>query len=239
MHISNLIKDKVFKNINKKEINAIVLYGSRSRGDYYEDSDYDLNVYLNNNSSKESREVLNIPEKEIWISIINKRQFKELKSKGHPFLYCAFRDGKSIYQKNKWFDKLKPEILKLKPSKKIIFYYLSSALEISEYLTEKIKKRFYSSLVYEDSKVVANKLGFAMLMKKNIYPTSPHTLKRELIKSNNKNKKIANTIEYLQKVYYNNKKPKIKKYRKELNRIHSFMKKYVSTNFKNNLRHLS
>ncbi|MBS3081758.1 hypothetical protein J4416_02350 [Candidatus Pacearchaeota archaeon] len=30
----SLIKKEVFKNINKNKINAIVIYGSRSRGDY-------------------------------------------------------------------------------------------------------------------------------------------------------------------------------------------------------------
>ena len=110
---------------------------------------------------------------------------------------------------------------------------------MSEYLTEKINKKFHSSLIYEDAKVVANKLGFAMLMKNNIYPISPHTLKKELIQNNNKNKEIAQTIEYLQKTYYYNKEPKKEKYNKELIKIYQFTKRYASTNFPHVLRLLS
>ena len=93
----SLIKSKVFKSIDKNKINAIIIYGSRSRGDYNENSDYDIDVYLNHTNKKENNRSLNIPEKEIWINIIDKKQFEELKFKGHPFLYCAFRDGKPLY----------------------------------------------------------------------------------------------------------------------------------------------
>lgn len=231
----SLIKNEVFKNIDKNKINAIVLYGSRSRGDYSNNSDYDINVYLNNNNKAYDKS-LSIPEKDIWINIINKKQFQELKSKGHSFLYCAFRDGKTIYQNKDWFDKTKPEVLKIKPTKKIIELYLSSALEMLDYL---IKGKLRHSLDYEEGKVIANKIGFAILMKDNIYPISPHTVKKELINQDNKNKEIAKTIEYLQKIYYNNKEPKKEKYIQELIKIYQFTKQYASKNFPNILRHLS
>ena len=50
----SLIKSKVFKSIDKNKINAIIIYGSRSRGDYNENSDYDINVYLNHTNKKEN-----------------------------------------------------------------------------------------------------------------------------------------------------------------------------------------
>ena len=232
MEILNQIKSHILSSYKKKEINAIVLHGSRARGDSQKDSDYDVNVYLQNNKAEKS---LNMPEKDIYIDCVNADQFAELKKKAHPFLYCCFRDGISLYQKNLWFNKTKEKILKLNPKKEIIYHYLLSSFA----LLKRINKRKEIYLDYEDGKIAANQLGFALLMNNRIYPKTPHSLKKEIIRLNKKYKKIAEAISYVQNKYYYNKKSKIKEYKTKIKILYSFTKNYIKRSFPEKLKDIS
>ena len=180
--IKAIILKNIFSRINKRYINAIILFGSRARGDSDKNSDYDVNVFVKRKARKNKEKIL-VSGPEIFIEIIDKEKFHFYFEKAHPHLYCSFRDGVPLYQKNNWFDKMKPIILRLRPSKDMIMHYLKSSFD--NFLIIKIHKDLlYSNL--EDGKVAANQLGFAILMHHQIYPISPHTLKQELKKLNKK-----------------------------------------------------
>ncbi|MCX6748420.1 MAG: nucleotidyltransferase domain-containing protein [Candidatus Pacearchaeota archaeon] len=127
--IKNLILKTIFKVYKRTQINAIVLIGSRARGDYNKNSDYDIEVYLRRVKLKFDSKTPSLYEKNVFINYTDSRNFKELVRKGHSFLYCSFRDGIPLYQQKCWFDKNKKRVLKLKPKKETIAFYLESCLE--------------------------------------------------------------------------------------------------------------
>jgi len=226
------IIEQVFKNCKKRNIRAIVLFGSRARGDHRKNSDYDINVFLKRNIKKHKIPSYNFDE-EIFINYVSPKEFRYQRESMHSFLYCTFRDGIPIYQEKRWFDKNKSSVLKLKPSKKTAINYIKRSAE--GFFNIK-RFNFSNTLLYEDAKVCSNQLGFGILMNNQIYPISPHTLKRELINLNKKYKSLAQKIEYLQEIYYNNRHPKIKNFKSSVKKLEKvsigYLKKYSLKNYK-------
>jgi len=105
-------------------------------------------------------------------------------------------------------------------------HYITRSLEG---LLQNRKRMRY--LYYEDYKVAANQLGFAVLMNNCIYPTSPHTLKKELIKLNKKYTNIATIIFYVQETYYKSEKRKEKLYSKKIHSLRIGAKNYMKKHF--------
>ncbi len=219
------IKRNIFSRFNPKNVNAIVLFGSRARGEHNKNSDYDVNVFLNKNYKNLFKKRYNDFYNNVYVDFITPHHFTDLKEKAHSFLYCTFRDGIPLYQKNKWFEKTKQRLTNLKPSKETAREYISSSIEILTHL-KKIG-RLCSSLHCEDGKIVANKIGFGILMDNGIYPVSPHTLTKQLISLNKRYEKIARIIKYLQDKYY--KKPILKQkiYIKKINILRNFSINYL------------
>ena len=224
----NVIQKQIFSVYRKNQVRAVVLMGSRARGDFNKNSDYDIEVYLKKKKLRFNSKQPSLPERNIFINYTDSRNFNELKRKGHSFLYCSFRDGIPLHQDNNWFDRNKREILKLKPSKEIISFYLEASIER---IMSLLKKQGPFYLDYEEGKSAANQLGFAILMDNNVYPISPHTLKKELIILNKKYKKIAESINYIQDIWYKDKRPNKRKCLKNLNILKNFAMNYVRINF--------
>lgn len=225
--IREQILSRVYSVYNKKQVKAIVIFGSRARGDFSKDSDYDIAVF----TKREKKESIEDDyTKEICFTIISPKTMTSQIKSAHSFIYCIFRDGLPLYQKDGWFNKKKNKILKLRPSKETVKLYLSSALET---MLWRGKGKHLSSIEYEDNKINTNKVGFSILMNNGIYPISPHTLSKELIRLNKKYTKIAKTIKYIQEVHYQSRNPKAKKYRREINKLKNFSLKYAKENFPN------
>lgn len=224
--IKDLILTRIFSIYPKKYVNAVVLFGSRARSDFYKDSDYDIKVYINCKIKNQKENMLD-PKKNIYIDFDAPSDYRLLKNKGHPWIYCTFRDGIPLYQKNEWFDKNKIDVLKIKPTKEVIFFYLDACLRMLKMM---LRRRFIY-LDYEEGKRIANQLGFAILMNNNIYPISPHTLKKELVKLSPRYKKLAETIYYIQEVYYKCKKPQKSFYKNKIKILKAFTNRYVIKNF--------
>lgn len=224
--IIKLIKRKVFSIHSKEEVNAIVLFGSRARGDFNEDSDYDINVFVDKN--KDYGGNLLFRNKNIYIDFIDKRKFRYLLDKSHSHLYCTFRDGVIIYQKNKWFDNTKNKILKLQPSSKTVLFYLDSSFRALCMLKRGKKFGYYDA---ESGKIASNQLGFAIMMHNKKYPKSPHTLSKEIFSINKRYKYLVQTIFYLQETYYSCKNRKVSVYFKRINYLFNFVRNYIIENF--------
>lgn len=231
------LKKAIFSELNKEKINAIVFFGSRARGDHTEDSDYDINVFF----TTKKRDLWGIRsfdkiDSKFQIHIINPSLFKEMKEKSLPFIYCSFRDGVPLYQKNKWFDKTKEEILKLKPRKKAAGEYLERGMQFLAntrwHILQNKKFRLpVDVLEREDGKVAANHIGFGLSMFHGKFPRSPHSLKKELAEIDKSYNKIVNSITYLQRAYYENTDPKLKSYIGHLDNLYSFSKNLVKKYF--------
>lgn len=238
MKINSAIKKFILKEIfsvyKKKQVKAVILYGSRARGDFNKNSDYDIEVYLDKKKIKLLEKSPSLEHKNIFIDVTDKSSFKNLKKRGHPFLYCTFRDGIPLCQYKEWFKQNKKEVLKIKPSEEVIKHYAISGLE--RILNLKKNKLFY--LDYEDIKSAANQIGFSIMMKHEIYPISPHTLKIELNKLDKKYINIAKTICYLQNIFYENRNPNKNKYKRELNKLRLFSKSYLEEKFPEELETL-
>ena len=69
------IINKIFKKCGKKTIKAIVLFGSRARGDFNDDSDYDINVFT---KRKIVDDTLSDFKHEIHVDFIDNKRYKLL-----------------------------------------------------------------------------------------------------------------------------------------------------------------
>ena len=124
----------------------------------------------------------------------------------------------------------------MKPKKKISRYYFRRGLEGLRatkwrILYNKKANLPIMHLEIEDAKVAANQIGFAFIMFHKKYPISPHTLKKEIISLDKKYKEMGEAINYLQEVYYLNKKPRIESYYKKIRFLYTFSKNFVKKQF--------
>lgn len=106
--IANL-KKKIFSKIKKDDIHAIILFGSRARGDSNKDSDYDVNVYLKGNRKNLWKLRFEDLGDEFQVNVVDKKTFFKMKKDTHPFVTCAFRDGIPIYNNFKRSSRLRPD----------------------------------------------------------------------------------------------------------------------------------
>lgn len=99
---------KVCQDVLDKDgsILSIILIGSRARGDFKEDSDYDL-MFVTKRIRKKEREIESgynesISKKTkmddclISVHVWSIGSFREKYNEGHSFIYCALRDGKIL-----------------------------------------------------------------------------------------------------------------------------------------------
>mgnify|MGYP001600203780 CR=1 FL=1 len=229
-----LLKRKIFLKLGKDNIRAIVFFGSRARGDYREDSDYDINVYLTHRKNTWGIGFNNFINYQI--NIIDTIRFRDMKKEAHPFLYCTFRDGIPLYQKDKWFDKTRKSILLMSPTSKIVKEYFRRGLGQLCSLYWRLgrdKKDFFPliDLHYEDGKVAANHIGFGLVMFYKKYPKSPRTLGQEIIRLNKGYKRLALTIKYLQRAYYESASSSKRVYMQNVQNLYLFTKRFVQKNF--------
>ena len=81
-------------------VEFIVLFGSRARGDYREDSDYDFAVYAGRKLSlKELDLIAEALSKKIGVSL-DKIDVVDLHNASNELIYKVIRDGKPVYVKN-------------------------------------------------------------------------------------------------------------------------------------------
>lgn len=225
---ANLNLEQRLKNFSEKlskkyaNINAIVLCGSRARGDFKRDSDYDLSIFHKGRKAEERiKKVFKEISPLIEIRLVNKKRFDYYLERHHPFLYCPFRDGKALYQKQKWFDEKKLEIMKLEPKRETALNYITNSIKVLS-LFNLLKDPIY----FEEGKKAANLLGFGILMYQGIFPLSPHSLPKQLKHVGFYS--IGKTIRYVQNRYYKNNTSKItKKYIRSINEMKSFASKFL------------
>ncbi|HDI31835.1 MAG TPA: nucleotidyltransferase domain-containing protein [Thermofilum sp.] len=114
----NILKEVIGKIQAKYKIHAILLFGSRARGDYMPWSDYDL-LIIGEFKERYLERIGNLLElvKELSIEIEpHPYTFKEalnMLKKGNPIIIDAIEEGKLLYKDDK-FDKLLEEYEKLK-----------------------------------------------------------------------------------------------------------------------------
>lgn len=98
----------------EKDILTIILCGSRARGDFKENSDYDLMVITQYQITQTSRQHFEIEdayisqiakktkiaEQLIQLSLWSYDYFDEEYKKGNSFVYCTLRDGKILASRN-------------------------------------------------------------------------------------------------------------------------------------------
>lgn len=230
------IKRKIFSKIPKENIKAIVLFGSRARGDYNKESDYDINIYTKNNNSKINKVTFDDPNELVNINVVNRKEFKHLKDLAHPFLYCAFRDGIALYQHNKWFENNKHKLSKMQPSKEIIKLYFRKGVERLIFAQWQIKSDEEFLLPFmrehcEEGKLGANNIGFALIMHYNRYPLSPHALSNEIKVLNKRYSLMANAILCLQRAYYEDKDLNTENYNSQLKILLKWSKNFMIKRF--------
>jgi predicted nucleotidyltransferase len=94
---------------NNKDVLALVLSGSRARGDYKKDSDYDISIITKCGSSfvlhsKYSRELANFTKIDsllLSVHIWPISRFKTQYAKGDSFVYTMIRDGIVLAKRNR------------------------------------------------------------------------------------------------------------------------------------------
>jgi len=98
----------------EENIWSVILFGSRARGDHKENSDYDL-MFITKSSIKNFDEEFIIKQKyknkiaertkldknQLQISLWSLDDFKKEHEKGNSFIYCALRDGKFLFSREK------------------------------------------------------------------------------------------------------------------------------------------
>lgn len=230
-----LLKKAIFSRVKKRDVRAIVLFGSRARGDFTEHSDYDINVYLARRTKQAWRLRFDRLPEAFHVHCIDAAQFKEMERERHPFVYCTFRDGIPLYQAKQWFDKTKQHVLAMKPTEKIVRWYFRRGLELAIFIhAQVLRNREYPlplTLEIEDGKVAANKLGFALVMHHGFYPRSPHTLRREIRGIGERYTRAADAIAYLQEAWYANRQPRVCVYLREIEVLQRFARQFMRREF--------
>jgi len=110
-----LIKETVLnvaKQLNVK-INRVILFGSRARGDYREDSDWDILIVTEEKLNREkeleftsriSLELHNFLEQDIELITVDKKTFEEHKTPAYLYYY-AEKEGKLL-----WYNKIHEDV---------------------------------------------------------------------------------------------------------------------------------
>ena len=171
------------------DILAIILCGSRARGDFKEGSDYDLMFItqlpekkLNNKYEIEQQYITQISKKTridehlLQISLWPIDYFEEEHRKGNSFIYCALRDGKPLF--------LRDNINLKQPNncKKAAIDRLNLAkrnIESINISLDYFKKFMLSSLELEYLGYCSMHLCWAVCMFNNFCPISKYTVLRE------------------------------------------------------------
>lgn len=139
-----------------QDILSIILVGSRARGDFNENGDYDF-LFITKKGQKNEFDTIDkskklISEKtKIKSELINIhfwpiKQFKKEYKEGNSFIYCTIRDGKIISKNQQTIEKLKiPNckiggIKRLKFAKNLLSFIKERMNFKKEYKTD---KRFY------------------------------------------------------------------------------------------------
>ncbi len=226
-----ILERTIFSSVGKSSVHAIVLFGSRAREDFTNNSDYDINVYLSR-EHKNTRRILPEGLDEAYqVTFIDPVRFRSMEEQGHPFVYCSFRDGIPLYQRKEWFDFMRLRILTLRPSEKITRDYFRYGLRNLSHLihchSQNSLVNLPLTLELEDGKVAANQIGFALMMYHGTYPQSPHTLRKELRVFGTRYRNVADTISYLQKAYYSSRESRVSSYTRHISFLYSFAKDFV------------
>ena len=111
MNLSNICQNLAKRD---KEVLSVILVGSRARGDYKENSDYDImfvvkfpfknynkEIQTEENYKNEISEKPKIDGELIQISIWPLNDFKKEYKKGNSFAFSALRDGKILFSRSK------------------------------------------------------------------------------------------------------------------------------------------
>ena len=221
----NVLKKTCERIINEnKDIITIVLAGSRARGDYMNESDFDLMFITKGGSDmtiafkyqeKIARKT-KIPSYLIQVKLWTNKFFNERYSKGDSFVYCAIRDGKILASRNKKFENKLPDCRKAAKERLSI---AKKNLGFIKYTLEENSERRISGSRAEFLGFCAMHISWAVCMMRNFCPLSKHTVLKEIKKYFNENEfqKIKraykfyshpkferqNNIKSVEKLYYN------------------------------------
>ncbi len=170
-----------------KKILAIILSGSRARGDYRKDSDYDLTMVINAISKSWKKECsikrryenfistrTKIPSYLLQVAIWPKERYNLELQKGHSFLYCALRDGKILFSR-------KSIVLKQPKSCQKAGYERIRMAKLQLDLAKDFSKAplFNSTIYKEHLGYCAMHLCWAVCMIHNFCPRSKYTVLKE------------------------------------------------------------
>ncbi len=172
---------------NNKDILSVILMGSRARGDFNENSDYDLMFITKRGKKYElERNYENLIYKKtkiknsIDIHLWPINRFKEEYKKGNSFIYCALRDGKKLYFKLSLDLDLpsckiagKERINLAKENLNFLRFHLKFMEK-----KHRINKRFFG-LELEELGYCAMHLCWAVCMLNNFCPISKYTVLNE------------------------------------------------------------
>ncbi len=99
--MQNDIKDIILQIISEYDYKSVILFGSRARNDYKEDSDYDLLVIMQDNLSlqklreiqKEIRKELALKDIDADVLVKTQTIINDYKSKKGNVIYNALKEG--------------------------------------------------------------------------------------------------------------------------------------------------
>jgi len=203
MNLSNICQKLAKRD---KNVLSVILSGSRARGDYRKNSDYDL-TFITKSPIKDYNEELEIEENYknkisektkidrelIQVSVWSFNGFKKEYKRGNSFVYCALRDGKILFSRSK-----------INFKKPVNFQeYALDRLDLAKRNIEDIKfslKCFKEptprSRELEDLGYISMHLCWAVCMINNHCPISKHTVLKECAKYF-----TVNELRYLKKAY--------------------------------------
>lgn len=235
-----MILQNVCQNILKenRDILSIILIGSRARGDFKENSDYDLIFIVKKNKEKEYEieskynELISkktkIEDCLISVHIWSVNSFKKEYNNGHSFIYCALRDGKILAFRKNSKNILNLELPNCKKSgierielaKRNINYVKFSL----DFWKKRNPNRKFSGLDLEDLGYCAMHLTWGICMLNGFCPISKYTVLKESRKYFSKKE-----FEVIKKAYRFYSHPKIERRisKKEFMEIYQSLNKLI------------
>tara|TARA_Y100000310_G_scaffold203351_1_gene203570 strand:+ start:3743 stop:4519 length:777 start_codon:yes stop_codon:yes gene_type:complete len=186
MNLSNICQNLAKRD---KNVLSVILSGSRARGDYRENSDYDLTfvtkspiknydeeLTIEHNYKNKISEKTKIDRDLIQVSVWSFNGFKKEYKRGNSFVYCALRDGKILFSRSKINFK-KPTNFR---------QYALDRLDLAKRNIEDIKfsLKYYKeptprSRELEDLGYISMHLCWAVCMFNNHCPISKYTVLKE------------------------------------------------------------